>query len=95
MIKVMWLWEQSWNIKKKVFHSIYYARKTLDASQANYTLTEKEMLALFYAFEKFRSYLVGTKVVIYIDHASTCTCPTMKMKKPVDKMDFIIARVRH
>ncbi|XP_055814077.1 uncharacterized protein LOC129883424 [Solanum dulcamara] len=39
-------------------------------AQANYTLTEKEMLALVYAFNKFRSYLVGTKVIIYTDHSA-------------------------
>ena len=46
--------------KNKVFHSIYYTSKTLDSIQANYTVTEKEMLALVFAFDKFRSYLAGT-----------------------------------
>jgi len=36
----------------------------------NYATTKKEMLAIFYAHEKFRSYLVGSKVIIYIDHAT-------------------------
>ncbi|XP_049399876.1 uncharacterized protein LOC125863958 [Solanum stenotomum] len=47
--------------KDRMFHSIYYASKTLDATQSNYTVTEKEMLVLVFAFDKFRSYLVGTK----------------------------------
>lgn len=55
--------------KEKMFHSIYYASKTLNATQSNYTVTKKEMLALVFAFDKFRSYLVGTKVVVYTDHA--------------------------
>lgn len=38
--------------REKVFHSIYYTSKTLDAAQSNYTVTEKEMLALVYAFDK-------------------------------------------
>ena len=38
---------------------IYYASKLLDDAQINYTTTEKELLAIFYAFDKFRSYLVG------------------------------------
>ncbi|XP_049375645.1 uncharacterized protein LOC125840720 [Solanum verrucosum] len=44
--------------KNKVFHSIYYASKTLDSTQVNYTVTENEMLALVFAFDKFRSYLI-------------------------------------
>jgi len=56
--------------KYKVFHSIYYVSKTLDSAQANYIVTEKEMLALVFAFDKFRSYLVSTKVIVYTDHAA-------------------------
>lgn len=61
------VWVQKWT---KVFHSIYYASKPLDAAQANCTVTEKEILALMYAFDKFRPYLVGTKVIVYTDHAN-------------------------
>ncbi|XP_055830780.1 uncharacterized protein LOC129899790 [Solanum dulcamara] len=39
--------------KVKIFYSIYYASKTLDSAQANYIMTEEEMLALVYAFDKF------------------------------------------
>ena len=49
---------------------IYYASRTLDAAQANYTTTEKELLAIFFALEKFRSYLLGTRVIVYTDHAA-------------------------
>ncbi|KAJ8770233.1 hypothetical protein K2173_011769 [Erythroxylum novogranatense] len=54
----------------KFFHSIYYASKTLNDAQLNYTTTEKELLAVVYAFEKFRSYLVGTKVKVFTDHSA-------------------------
>ncbi|KAL4387055.1 hypothetical protein GQ457_09G019640 [Hibiscus cannabinus] len=47
--------------KGKIFHPIYYASKTLNDAQVNYTTTEKEMLAVIFAFYKFRSYLIGTK----------------------------------
>ena len=49
---------------------IYYASRTLDAAQANYTTTEKELLAIVFALEKFYSYLLGTRVIVYTDHAA-------------------------
>lgn len=55
--------------KEKIFHSIYYASKTLDVTQMNYMVIEKEILALDYAFDKFRSYMVGMKVRVYSHHA--------------------------
>jgi len=54
----------------KVFHSIYYASRTMIEAQLNYTTTEKELLVVVFAFDKFRSYLVGTKIIVYIDHAT-------------------------
>ncbi|KAL4347916.1 hypothetical protein GQ457_17G008280 [Hibiscus cannabinus] len=54
--------------KGKIFHPIYYASKTLNDAQVNYTTTENEMLAVIFAFDKFRSYLIGTKVTVYSDH---------------------------
>ncbi|KAH9681678.1 hypothetical protein KPL71_027061 [Citrus sinensis] len=56
--------------KDKVFHSIYYASKTLAQTQIHYTTIEKELLAIVFAFDKFRAYLVGTKVTVYTDHAA-------------------------
>jgi len=49
---------------------IYYASRTLDAAQENYTTTEKELLAIVFALEKFCSYLLGTCVIVYTDHAA-------------------------
>ncbi|KAA3461654.1 Pol polyprotein [Gossypium australe] len=56
-------------MKDKVFHAIYYASQTLTDTQLNYTTTEKELLVVAFAFDKFRSYLVGTKATIYTDHS--------------------------
>ncbi|XP_028215027.1 uncharacterized protein LOC114397109 [Glycine soja] len=36
----------------------------------NYATIEKELLAIMFALEKFRSYLVGSMIVIYTDHAT-------------------------
>ena len=49
----------------KVIHAIYYASKVLNEAQMNYATTEKEMLAIVFALEKFSSYLVGSKVIIF------------------------------
>jgi len=49
---------------------IYYASRTLDVAQANYTTTEKELLAIVFALEKFRSYLLGICVIVYTNHAA-------------------------
>ena len=54
---------------KKAF-VIYYASKTLDSAQENYTTTEKEFLVVVFALEKFRSYIVGSPVTIFTDHAA-------------------------
>ncbi|XP_057487288.1 uncharacterized protein LOC130773354 [Actinidia eriantha] len=54
----------------KKSHVIYYASKTLNEAQQNYTTTEKELLAVVFALDKFRSYLVGSLVIIYTDHSA-------------------------
>ena len=66
----------------KVFHSIYYASKTLTQAQINYTTTEKELLAIVFAFDKFRAYFVGTKVTVYTDHATIKHLISKKDAKP-------------
>ncbi|GKC69068.1 reverse transcriptase domain-containing protein [Tanacetum coccineum] len=52
----------------KHFHPIYFASKTLNNAQQNYTITEKELLAVVFAFNKFRSYLVLSKTIVFTDH---------------------------
>ncbi|RDY08510.1 Retrovirus-related Pol polyprotein, partial [Mucuna pruriens] len=51
-------------------HVIAYASKTMDSAQQNYTTTEKELLAIVFALDKFRSYLLGSKIVVFSDHAA-------------------------
>ncbi|GJY48639.1 reverse transcriptase domain-containing protein [Tanacetum coccineum] len=55
--------------KEKHFRPIHYTCKTLTEAQAHYTTTEKEMLVVVYAFEKFWSYLVLSKSIVYTDHS--------------------------
>ncbi|XP_019253915.1 PREDICTED: uncharacterized protein LOC109232610 [Nicotiana attenuata] len=56
--------------KNKIFRPIYYANRTLNEAQMNYATTEKELLAVVFAFDKFRSYLIGTQVTVFTDHAA-------------------------
>ena len=55
----------------KILHPIYYASKALNEAQMNYTMTEQELLALFFAFKKLLSYFLGTTVIFHINHFSS------------------------
>ena len=48
---------------------IYYASKTLNEAQRNYITIEKELLAVVFALDKFRAYLVGSSIVVFTDHS--------------------------
>ncbi len=64
-------------------HVICYASKMLDDAQKNYTTTEKELLVVVFALEKFRSYLIGTeKIIVYIDHTAVRHLMHKKEDKP-------------
>lgn len=53
-----------------VEHPIYYASKTLNPAQRNYHTTERECLAVKWACQLFRPYLIGKPFVVYTDHAA-------------------------
>jgi hypothetical protein len=54
----------------KLPHAIYYASRTLNDAQLNYSTTKKELLAIVFALDKFKSYLLGSKIIIYSNHAA-------------------------
>nr|GEU94568.1 reverse transcriptase domain-containing protein [Tanacetum cinerariifolium] len=56
--------------QEKHFRPIRYSSKTMTEAESNYTTTEKEMLAVVYAFEKFWSYLIMNKSIVYTDHSA-------------------------
>ncbi|CAM9002803.1 unnamed protein product [Rhodiola kirilowii] len=66
----------------KKLHVVYYASKVLAGAAVNYTTTEKEMLAVVYAFEKFRQYLLCSKTIVYTDHAAIKYLLSKKDSKP-------------
>jgi hypothetical protein len=61
---------------------IYYASKTLDGAQKNYDTTEKEFLAVIFACDKFRSYIVDSKVTVHTDHSTIKYLKNKKYAKP-------------
>ncbi|KAF8094490.1 hypothetical protein N665_0361s0015 [Sinapis alba] len=68
--------------KDKKLHVIYYASRTMDEAQCLYATTEKEILAILYDFDKFRSYIVGSKVIVHTYHAALRYLLTKKDAKP-------------
>ncbi|GJT26578.1 reverse transcriptase domain-containing protein [Tanacetum coccineum] len=72
--------------KMKHFQPIHYASKTMTEAQIHYTMTEKEMLAVVYAFEKFRPYLVLSKSIVYTDHSALKYLMNKQDAKPRGKL---------
>ena len=66
----------------KKLTAICYASKTLIEAQINYTTTEKEFLAVVYALEKFRPYILGSKIITYTYHAALKYLLSKKEAKP-------------
>ncbi|RDY02630.1 Retrovirus-related Pol polyprotein from transposon 17.6, partial [Mucuna pruriens] len=66
-------------------HVIAYASRTMDPAQQNYTTTEKELLAIVFALDKFRSHLLGSKVIVFSNHAAL----RYLLKKPDTKPRLI------
>ena len=67
----------------RLSHVVYYDSRTLNGTQLNYSTTEKELLAVIFALDKFRSYLLGSKVIIFSDHAALSTFVLRRMLKHV------------
>ena len=68
--------------KEKMFRTIYYASRTFNEAQENYSTTEKEMLAVVFACEKLRQYILGSHVIIHTDHAAIKYLMSKKEAKP-------------
>ncbi|RDX65066.1 Retrovirus-related Pol polyprotein, partial [Mucuna pruriens] len=64
---------------------ISYASRTMDLAQQNYTTTEKELLAIVFALDKFHLYLLGSKIIVFFNHAAL----RYLLKKPDAKLRLI------
>ena len=67
---------------EKIFKAIYYANKTFNEAQENYSNTEKKMLTMVFSCEKFRPCILGSHVVIHTDHAAIKYLMEKKDVKP-------------
>ena len=67
---------------EKIFKAIYYASKNFNEAQENYSTTENEMLAMVFACEKFRPYILGFHVIIHTDHGAIKYLMEKKDAKP-------------
>nr|GEV38219.1 hypothetical protein [Tanacetum cinerariifolium] len=56
--------------QEKHLRPIHYASMTMTEAKSKYTKTEKEILVVVYVFEKFRSYLIMNKSIVYTDHSA-------------------------
>ncbi|GJU05848.1 reverse transcriptase domain-containing protein [Tanacetum coccineum] len=81
--------------KTKHFQPIHYASKTMTEAQAHYTTMEKELLAVVYAFEKFRPYLVLSKSIVYTDHSALKYLLAKQDAKPRLSLGWIFAAPRN
>ena len=68
--------------RDKQAYAIYYISHTLDEAQVNYATTEKELLIVVHAMDKFHSYLVGREVIVHTDHSALKFLLAKKDAKP-------------
>ena len=68
--------------RERIFQVIYYASRTLNDAHLNYATTEKELFAIVFAFDKFKPYLIGNKVIVHTDHSAKKYLMTKKDAKP-------------
>ena len=67
---------------EKILKAIYYASKTFNEAQENYSTIKKEMLTMVFAYEKFRPYILGSHVIIHTNHATIKYLMAKKKAKP-------------
>ena len=57
-------------IDEKLPYAIYFISENLSKVELNYTMTEKELLAIVHSLNKFRHYIIGYQTFVHTDHAA-------------------------
>ena len=57
-------------VDEKLPYAIYFVSKNLSNAELDYTVTEKELLAIVHSLNKFRHYITSYKTFIHNDHAA-------------------------
>ena len=79
---------------EKIFRAIYYTSKTFNEAQENYSTTKKEMLAMVFACEKFKPYILGSHVIIHINPSNNkISDGKERCQIKIDQMGIIASRV--
>ncbi|GJW41248.1 reverse transcriptase domain-containing protein [Tanacetum coccineum] len=81
MLATSQLVQSSGKEKTSIFNQNTLCKQTMNEAQTHYTTTEKELLAVVYAFEKFRSYLVMSKSIVYTDHSAIQISPPSQLSR--------------
>lgn len=71
-----------WDIRRTRRCIPFITQAYLDEAQIIYATTEKELQAIVYDIKKICSYLVGSKIIIYIDHPAIRYLLSKKDAKP-------------
>ena len=67
---------------EKKLNVVFYASRSLDDDQKHLATTEKELLAIVFACDKFRPYIINSKVIVHMDHRALCYLLSKKDAKP-------------
>ena len=80
--------------RENIFIPIYYASKTLNEAQENYKSTGKEMIAVVYSYDKFRPYILGSKV-LHGPCGNSISYDEKGGQNKINSLGFITSRVRY
>jgi hypothetical protein len=75
---------------------VYAFNRTMEKTQLNYSVTDKELLAVVRSMEFFRRYLIGKNYILRTDHQALTFIHSnkQKSKRKIITVEFKITRIR-